>query len=69
MMEKMLSRGQELAADAQAQEIQRIAQRVRALFGAGAVSTEETRVLVSGRGMIKRWLIDPSLRFLGGGLK
>jgi hypothetical protein len=39
------------------------------LFGSGAVDFEETRVLVRGRGMIKRWLIDPGLRFFAGAMK
>ena len=33
-------------------------------------STSKTaRVLMRGRGVMKRWLIDPSLRFLAGGPK
>jgi hypothetical protein len=39
------------------------------MFGSGAIEVEEARVLVRGRGIIKRWLIDPSLRFLAGGLQ
>jgi len=69
MMDKVMSRGDELAAQAQAQQIQRVARRLRALLGSAAVTVEEAQVLVSGRGIIKRWLIDPSLRFLSGGLK
>jgi len=69
MMDKLISRGQELAAQAQAQQVQRVAQQLRALLGSAAVTVEEAQVLVSGRGIIKRWLIDPSLRFLSGGLK
>lgn len=73
MMEKLISRGDELAAQAQAQaqaqQGQRVAQKLRALFGSVAVNVQETQVLVSGRGIIRRWLIDPSLRFLSGGLK
>jgi DNA-binding protein YbaB len=69
MMEKLIARGEQLASDAQAQQVQRVAQQLRALFGSTAVSVEEAQVLVSGRGIIKRWLIDPSLRFLSGGLK
>jgi DNA-binding protein YbaB len=69
MMEKLIARGEQLASDAQAQQMQRVAQQLRALFGSAAVSVEEAQVLVSGRGIIKRWLIDPSLRFLSGGLK
>jgi len=30
---------------------------------------EDTRVIVRRRGIIKRWLTDPTLRFLSGGLK
>jgi DNA-binding protein YbaB len=69
MMDKVMSRGDELAAQAQAQQVQRVAQQLRALLGSAAVTVEEAQVLVSGRGIIKRWLIDPSLRFLSGGLK
>jgi hypothetical protein len=49
--------------------VQRVAQQLRTIFGSAAVDVQEARVLVRGKGMIKRWLIDPSLRFLGGGLK
>ena len=69
MMEKLVSRGEELARQAQSQQVQRVAEQLRALFGAAAVTVEEAQVLVTGRGIIKRWLIDPSLRFLAGGLK
>ena len=69
MMEKVLARGEELAQRAQAQAVQRVAQRLRALFGAAAVNVDKGQLLVSGRGLIKRWLIDPSLRFLAGGFK
>ena len=36
------------------------------MFGDAAVEVEEARLLVRGKGLIKRWLIDPHLRFLGG---
>ena len=69
MMEKLIARGEQLASDVQAQQVQRVAQQLRTLFGSAAVNVQEAQVLVSGRGIIKRWLIDPSLRFLSGGLK
>jgi hypothetical protein len=69
MMEKLTARGEQLARGAQEQRVQKVAQQLRMIFGSAAVEVEEARVLVRGRGMIKRWLIDPSLRFLGGGLK
>ena len=67
MMEKMMARGEQIAHAARQQQINRLAARLRQLLGSSAVSTDEARVIVSGRGMIKRWLIDPSLRFLSGG--
>ena len=69
MMERLAARGGQLARSAQEQRVQEVAQQLRTIFGSAAVEVEEARVLVRGRGMIKRWLIDPSLRFLGGGLK
>jgi len=69
MMEKLAAGGEQLARSAQEQRLQEVAQQLRTIFGSAAVEVQEARVLVRGRGMIKRWLIDPSLRFLGGGLK
>jgi hypothetical protein len=69
MMERLMGRGDELARKAQRQAVQHVAQQLRTIFGSAAVDVQEARVLVRGKGMIKRWLIDPSLRFLGGGLK
>jgi len=68
-MEKLAAGGEQLARSAQEQRVQEVAQQLRTIFGSAAVEVQEARVLVRGRGMIKRWLIDPSLRFLGGGLK
>lgn len=67
MMEGLIARGSQLALEAQARQVKRVAEQLRTLFGSAAVSVEDARVLVSGRGIIKRWLIDPSLRFLSGG--
>lgn len=69
MMEKLLSRGEQIAGDAEVRQVRRVARSLRALFGGAAVSVEEAQVLVRGRGILKRWLFDPSLRFLAGGFK
>ena len=68
-MSKLMSRGDALAREAQQRQVERVAQQLRGLFGSAAVEADEARVLVRGRGIIKRWLIDPSLRFFAGGLK
>jgi len=69
MMNKLLERGEEIARDAQRRSAERVAARLRAELGAGSVQVEAASVIASGRGIMKRWLLDPSLRFLGGGLK
>jgi hypothetical protein len=68
-METLQSRGEQLARDRQQRKIADVAAQLRAMFGSAAIAVEETRVLVRGRGIIKRWLIDPGLRFLAGGLR
>jgi hypothetical protein len=69
MIERMIARAEQLAQDAQQRRLQQVARQLRAIFGSAAIEVEEARVLVRGRGIVKRWLIDPSLRFLAGGLK
>lgn len=69
MMAKLAERGAEIARAAQQRHLGMVAARLRALLGSAAVEVEQARVLVRGKGMIKRWLIDPSLRFLAGGLQ
>jgi hypothetical protein len=69
MMAGLAKRGAEIARAGQQQRVRVVAEQLRSILGSGAVEVEEARVLVRGRGMIKRWLIDPSLRFLAGGLK
>jgi hypothetical protein len=69
MMNDLVQRGEELARQKQQERLEAVAQQLRAVFGAAAVQVDEAEVLVSGRGLVKRWLLDPSLRFLDGGLK
>ena len=69
MMAKMMPRAEQIARAAPRRKVGEVAQHLRALLGSASIEVEEARVLVRGRGIIKRWLIDPSLRFLAGGLK
>jgi hypothetical protein len=69
MMEALLRRGDDIARRAQQSKIQQVAEQLKSMFGDAAIEVREAQVLVAGRGIIKRWLIDPSLRFLAGGLK
>lgn len=49
--------------------IRRLAAHISDTIGKASVVVEETRVVVSGKGLAKRWLIDPQLRFLSGDMK
>jgi hypothetical protein len=68
-MAELAKRGADIARAAQRRRVRMIADQLAAILGSAAIEVEEARVLVRGKGMIKRWLIDPSLRFLAGGLK
>jgi hypothetical protein len=68
-MAKLADRAAEIARAAQQRRLRIVADQLRAMMGSVSIEVEEARVLVRGRGIIKRWLIDPSLRFLAGGLK
>ena len=68
-MSNLLKRGEDLARAEQRRKIAQIAARLKEIISGASVEAEEARVLLRGPGMLKRWLIDPSLRFLSGGLK
>jgi hypothetical protein len=69
MLSALTRRGEQLARRMTDQEVLRLAQQLQSLFNDAAVQIEEARVLVRGRGILRRWLSDPNLRFLGGGPK
>ena len=66
MMSELLKRGEELAREAQVQRVTQVAGRLKELVRGISIETDEALVIVSGRGLLKRWLIDPQLRFLAG---
>jgi hypothetical protein len=69
MMERLLKRGDAIAREAQRRGVAQLAEHLRARFGAGAVRTDEADVVVRWRGLVRRWLTEPGLRFLAGILK
>lgn len=66
-MERLVRRGEEIARQAQQQKVGEVAQRLKELLGDASV--EGSRIAVSGRGLVRRWLADSRLRFLGSGLQ
>jgi hypothetical protein len=68
MMASFIRRAEEIARIRRRAKVGAIAEKLRETLGETAVSVEEARVVVRGRGIIRRWLTDPALRFLSGGL-
>jgi hypothetical protein len=66
MMGELLKRGEDLARAAQVRRVGQIAARLKELVRGVSIQTDEARVIVSGQRLLKRWLIDPQLRFLAG---
>jgi hypothetical protein len=69
MMHGMMIRAESIARAGQRRKLYQVAEQLRDVLNGASVEVEEARVLVRGRGIVKRWLIDPSLRFLSGSLK
>lgn len=68
-MKGLLKRGEAIASEARRRRVRDVAEQFGRLLRSASIEVEEARMLVRGRGIIKRWLIDPSLRFLTGELK
>jgi hypothetical protein len=66
MMGNLLARGEQLARVAQQRRLAEVANQLTELLRGATITVEEALVLVSGKGLLKRWLIDPQLRFLAG---
>jgi hypothetical protein len=68
-MDALLSRAEQRARGAVARNLSMVAMRMRSLIGGAAVQVGDGQVMVSGRGVAKRWLSEPDVRFLSRGLK
>lgn len=69
MLPNLLRRGEQLVNEALQKKVAEVAAQLRMTFGAAAISIEDSRVVINGRGVMKRWLTDPALRFIGWGIK
>ncbi|HEU5067482.1 MAG TPA: hypothetical protein VFT61_04780 [Sphingomicrobium sp.] len=68
MMEKLLARAEQIASTAQANRIEKIAQAAEEIGGVSVLKTA-TGVVLRGRKLLERWLLDPALRFIGSVLR
>ena len=69
MTARMLRRAEAIARKRQSRIAALVAERVAQVLATGAVELQGTQVIVRGRGLLRRWLTDPDLRFVGRTLK
>lgn len=66
MMEGLQARGRAAGERAVERAVERLAAEARAALPGLEVETGDGRVTIIGRGLSRRWLADPALRWLGG---
>ncbi len=69
MLEQLNARAEAAGRKAAGAAAARLAERVRDAVPDVAVSVEGAAVTLAGRGLWRRWLADPALRWLGGLLR
>lgn len=65
-METVLKRGEQRARVEQRRLADRVADRWRMQAAGLRVTVDGGDVAIGGRGLVRRWLADPGLRFIGG---
>lgn len=67
MMRRLQARAEQLAQAERRRQAARIAARWKEQVRGLRIDHEGSTIAVSGRGLFHRWLVDPTLRFIGGG--
>lgn len=65
MMKRLQERAQEVARRKQRLRVERLVAALEAKVSGVAVEATNSGVILSGRGLVRRWLSDPALRFAG----
>lgn len=66
-MKALIQRADAIAQRARAKTAAKLAGSIRAAVRGVQVEAEPSAVVLSGRGLMRRWLTDPALRFAAGG--
>lgn len=69
MLEQLTTRGEAAGRRAAGDAAARLGERVREAVPGVSVAVDAGSVTLSGRGLWRRWLADPALRWLGGLLR
>ena len=68
-MDRIFKRGEEIARRAQREKARQAAGRLSEVLGDVTVESDGSRITASGRDLVRRWLADSRLRFLGSELR
>lgn len=66
-MRNLQQRAERIARARQSREVAMIAGVMAAELTRARVEAEAERVIITGRGLVRRWLVDPALRFVARG--
>jgi hypothetical protein len=69
MMKNLEARGRLIGERAVDAAVERLAAEARAALPGLEIAADAGRVTIAGRGLARRWLTDPALRWLGGLLR
>lgn len=68
-MKQVEKRGHRIASLAELRAFERLLEVMTEDYPRARIEVDQSRVRVSGVGVVKRWLADASLRFVGGKMK
>ena len=68
-MRQLEKRGRELARARELRALERLVEVLLQDYPQARVEADQSRIRISGVGLVKRWLTDSSLRFIGGMVK
>lgn len=68
-MKSLIEWAERRGREAVEQKAAQLAEEMREFLSVGIIEATEAAVIVSGKELIKRWLIDPELRFLIGDVR
>ena len=66
MMSLLQRRMERLARAEQRRQIARLAARWTEQLRGARVEVMADKIVITGRGLVQRWLVDPALRFISG---
>lgn len=68
-MRQLEKRGREIASARQLIALERLIDIMMQEYPGARIEADQSRIRISGTGLVKRWLTDSSLRFVGGLVK